>query len=82
MKLLICCELFNFFAVKLKLPKKSSSFLLLRVTLTSYVVLAMKKSNKFQCVQATKIIKPKRCQRSNFTDGDHQFLRIFKILIF
>ena len=59
MKLLICCELFNFFAVKLKLPKKSSSFLLLRVTLTSYVVLAMKKSNKFQCVQATKIIKPK-----------------------
>ena len=59
MKLLICCELFNFFAVKLKLLKKSSSFLLLRVTLTSYVVLAMKKSNKFQCVQATKIIKPK-----------------------
>ena len=50
---------FQRFAVKLKLLKKSSSFLLLGVTQTSHVVLAMKKSNKFQCVQATKIIKPK-----------------------
>ena len=72
MKLLICCELFNFFAVKLKLPKKSSSFLLLRVTLTSYAVCPGYENYKTKTC----------CQRSNFTDGDHQFLRIFKILIF
>ena len=41
--------------------RKSSNFLLLRMTLRSHLVLAFKKSNKFCRIQAAKIVKIKRC---------------------
>ena len=41
--------------------RKSSNFLLLRVTLRSHLVLAFKKSNKFCRIQVTKTVKIKRC---------------------
>lgn len=39
---------FNFFLVKLKLLRKLSAFMLLGLTLTSYMMVAFKKNNKFQ----------------------------------
>ena len=63
--------LLNFFVTKLKLRRKSSSFLLLGVTLTSYRAVAFKKSNIFYCVQG-----------SNFADSDNQFWHSFQILLF
>ena len=51
-------QLCNFFVVTLKLLRKSSIFSFLCVTQT-YILTAFKKSNKFCCVQATKIIKSK-----------------------
>ena len=49
---------FNFFLVKLKLLRKLSAFLLLGLTLTSYVIVAFKKSNKYyKTTKTTKTIK-------------------------
>ena len=42
---------FQFFLVELRLLRKSSNFLLLRVILTSYMMLKFTKSNKFYWVQ-------------------------------
>ena len=55
-----------FFIVKLKLVKKSNSFLLLQLTLTLHMMLTFKKSNTFHCVQAAKTIKSKVLLRIKF----------------
>ena len=47
------------FCCKIEIAQKINSFLLLSVTLTSYMVVEFKKGNKFYCVQAAKIIKSK-----------------------
>ena len=74
--------LFSLFVAKLKLVEKTSNFLLLGVTLTSYMVLKFKQSKKFDWVQNDKNLKLKYFVKgSNFTHGN-QFLPSFQILIF
>ena len=74
---------FFFFAVKLRLFRKSSDVLLLGLTNIT-LVLRFKKSNKFYCVQTAKVVNSKEASSfkgSTFVHSE-EFLPIFQILIF
>ena len=76
-------KFFHFFAVKLKLLRKSNDISLLRVTKIT-LVLRFMKSNKFYYVQTSKVINSKDVsyvKGSNFVHSD-EFSPTFQTLIF